>query len=386
MPDTDFSSVMGVGPKHERLKRYLMAQLAEGRFKPGQALPTEVQLAESLSISRTTVRQAFAELERHGVIRRIRGKGTFINESVGSLGSDGRHRHTRAQSLYGLVLPEIHHGFYPVLQRSFTEAAGQLRRQVIVSNSDQDPLRQADILLQLADQKVGGIAIVPTSSGGVSSSAHHIRPLQALGIPVVLCHRGVEGARAPLVTYSGLDVGRMAGRVLVEHGHRQVAFFATHRSTMADFYLQGFREVMSQAGAPLDDRYVYIGVRVGHAITAEHEAGVRAKLRELFSGKAKPTAIFTTFDSEAEFIFLLLTEMGLRVPQDVSLVGVGGAWRVGPIVQQLTSVTVDEGELGRRAVNFLDEMGRGKRAIDDGEVSTVSLRISEGKTLAKVRG
>src|ERR1035438_1953223 len=69
-------------PKHERLRAYLVKELPAGRLRPGDALPTELELAERASMSRNTVRQALSHLERNGMIRRMRGRGTFIHEAA----------------------------------------------------------------------------------------------------------------------------------------------------------------------------------------------------------------------------------------------------------------------------------------------------------------
>ena len=65
-------------PKHERLRAYIMRELDAGRLRPGDALPTELALAESAGVSRNTVRQALAGLERSGLISRVRGRGTVF--------------------------------------------------------------------------------------------------------------------------------------------------------------------------------------------------------------------------------------------------------------------------------------------------------------------
>ena len=171
-------------PKHEQLRAYLLAELQAGRLKPGESLPTEIALAEATRISRSTVRQALAGLERNGLIRRVRGRGTFIHE-------DARARIRGGLDIFALIIPESRSGFYPSLQRGFNEAAAAIQNQVIVSDTDNDPLKQADVILQLIDKSVAGVAIVPTTISPTPS--HQLRPLQDRNIPVVFCHRRVEG-------------------------------------------------------------------------------------------------------------------------------------------------------------------------------------------------
>src|SRR4051812_19832486 len=98
-------------PKHERLREYLVGELAARRLKPGDALPTELELASTLMISRSTVRQALAALDRDGLIRRVQGKGTFVSDEP------PERVEPRRGLLFALVSPEIRSGFYPSLLR-----------------------------------------------------------------------------------------------------------------------------------------------------------------------------------------------------------------------------------------------------------------------------
>jgi GntR family transcriptional regulator, arabinose operon transcriptional repressor len=111
------------------------------------------------------------------------------------------------------------------------------------------------------------------------------------------------------------------------------------------------------------------------------EESLFAALQRTFARPDPPTAIFTSFDSVSEMIYLLLPRLGLRVPEDVSLVGEGGAYRQGAIIRRLTSVVIDEVATGRKAVDLLHEMRCGERAIDDNEEFVLDVSLSEGETL-----
>jgi GntR family transcriptional regulator, arabinose operon transcriptional repressor len=357
-------------PKHERLRDYLMSELERGRFKAGDALPTEFELAETTQTSRSTVRQALASLERQGLIRRVRGRGTFIHE-------DAKRRLRSNSGLFALIIPETRGGFYPSLQRGFHEAAAALHHQVIVVDTGNDAFRQADMILKLIDSSVAGVAIVPTTIS--ETPAHHLRPLQARNIPVVFCHRRVEGIDAPFVTYPHLDVGRMAGKKLVSLGHRRVAFFGAHRSGLGPVYEQGLREGLATGGAELPEEFVCYGAT--GKMDAQHEKFATEELKKMLSRKDRPTAVQCGFDSEAELVYLVLSRLGVRVPEDVSLMGFGGTWRDGAICRRLVSVALDEEELGRRAVSFLNGMARRQRPIHDRTEVVMPLTLTDGETL-----
>jgi GntR family transcriptional regulator, arabinose operon transcriptional repressor len=356
-------------PKYQRLRDHLANEMLAGRLKPGQAIPSENTLVQSLGLARMTVRQAMVSLESDGLIRRVQGKGNFVHE-------EARRKLKRGLDVFALVVPETREGFYPSLLHGFETAAAELHHQTIICRTADDVGRQAGIILQLIDKKVGGVAINPTTPQ--PTPAYQIRQVQERGIPVVLCHRGVEGISAPLLALPYREIGRLAGKTLAEHGHRKAAFFTAQPSPAVRQREEGLQEAGREGGCDLRVESVYL---VERPIKAREES-CWAALREVFAGLDPPTAIFTSFDSMAEMIYLMLPRLGLRVPQDVSLLGCGGSWRDSALIRQITSVVVDELALGQKAVALLHEMRRGDRAIDDNEQFTMELSLSDGQTLA----
>jgi DNA-binding LacI/PurR family transcriptional regulator len=363
-------SAPGGIPKHERLRAYLFNELSSGRLRPGDALPTELALATSAEVSRTTVRHALAELERGGLIRRVRGSGTFVHESA-------IERLNAGLDIFALVIPDTRGGFYPSLQRGFHSASAEHHNQVIVCDTENDPFRQADALLQLIDKKIAGIAIVPTTSPPTPS--HQLRPLQERGIPVVFCHRGVEGISAPLVSFSALEAGKLAGRAMLEKAHSRAAFFAFQRAGLGSQYEQGLREALVNGGGELPAEFVCYDD--SPRVTAAHEVFLKENLQRVLAHENRPTAIFCPFDSEAEWVYLVLSQLGIKVPEEISLISFGGTWREGALTSRLAAVTVDEEELGRNAVRLLDEMRRNEKPLNSSIEIVMPLKWSDGETL-----
>ncbi|HBO42435.1 MAG TPA: hypothetical protein DD670_00545 [Planctomycetaceae bacterium] len=359
-------------PKYERLRSFIADEVQNGHLRVGTALPSEQQLAEMLQIARTTVRQALAELEREGVVQRKHGAGTFVNEAPRS------SRHVGLDA-FALVVPGAGTGSWPALQSGFQGAAAELQKQILVCSSENNLDRQANVFLQLIQKRVAGVALAPTSLP--LTPAFQVKHLQDNGIPVVFCHRGVKGVDAPLLAIPFREVGRKAGELLLVHGHRSVAFFSMHRRVEASLgYESGLREILEDAGSGLPESLTYWGETVSPDASTQTEA-VLAALRRMFDGPDPPTAIMASFDPLAERIYLLLGELGLRVPEDVSLIGFGGAHRDGALTERLTSITVDEVELGRTAARMLQEMNEGHRPLFDTERVVVTLGLARGGTV-----
>lgn len=373
-------------PKYERLKDYFLEELRSGRLCPGDALPTEVELAAQLSVARNTVRQALARLDRDGLIQRIRGKGTFVR-------GDAQQRLSRGLGLMALIMPESYTGHYPAVQHGFERTVAEEHSQVIVTTTANDPIRQGNAILQLMSKNVAGVAIVPTVA---PTPTFQIEMLQNQGIPVVFCHRRVQGVRAPLVAIPYREVGRMAGRALLDQGHRRVAMYftlptyvmppspGTNSTPSAIDYAVGLREVLRQGGGDLADDMIISGDSYS-LDQGMQEKEAWPKIKELFSRPDRPTAIMTSYDTLGEIVYLALERLGLRVPEDVSVMGFGGKQRRGAIIRRLTSVVIDGEDIGRRAAGLLDEIANSQRSIRDTEDILMPLELSNGQSLGPAK-
>jgi GntR family transcriptional regulator of arabinose operon len=370
-------------PKHDRLRSYLLGELSEGRLKPGDPLPTEHQLASASLMSRSTVRRALDALEKNGLILRVPGHGTFVHEAAmqrlqagdahAEKGGDATDRST-----FVLIVPDTRGGQYPSLQRGFHKACSGSKTEVVVSDTSNDPLQQSQVILEMMDRKVSGVAMVPSTH---PVAAHQVRPLQALGIPVVFCHRRVEGVRAPLIGFPFLEMGRLAGQEMARFGHRRAAMFAIHSSPSVLAMQQGLRDALEKEGGEFPDEF--LKVDDSHHYDANHEKFIAASLEEMLQHPQRPTVIFCPFDAIAEFVYLHLHKLGLSVPGDMSIISFGGSWREGAIARRLTAVTVDEEALGHKAVNLLSDIISGKIAIDSELEIMMPLSLNRGETLAQ---
>ena len=363
-------------PKYERLRGFIIDCLKSGQLEPGAPLPSEQTFVEALGIARSTVRQALATLERDGLVRRVHGKGSFIQD-------DALKKLRPGTDLFALVVPEVGRGFYPSLQSGFELAASAVGSQIIVADTKNSVDYQANVILQLMDKDVGGLAIVPPTTPEVPAS--QIRVLQKHRIPVVFCHRTVEGVRAPLITFDAREVGRLAGQLMCqENGHQSVAFVASHRGELALASESAMREVLEAEGLGLPPEHVFYGDWAVLTFDfVEHSERVEAALVKMLEGKNPPTAIFCTFDTEAELVYLILNRLGYRVPEAISVIGFGGAQRDRPLLRQLTSITVDESAIGRRAAELLNEMRLGDRDFENEAKIIMPLSVSDGQTLTQ---
>ena len=363
--------------KHHQLRSQLLGEIAIGRFRPGDILPSENQLAEQMQVSRTTVRQTLGDLEREGMVRRVQGKGTFVAERPNEQAA------ARTAS-FALIVPDVATGYYPTLVSGFDRAANEAGRPIVVCNSNNDIDKQANYLMRLIDQGVAGVLLNPSTHSVTPS--YQVRLMQDAGIPMVLLHRGVPEVTAPVLELPTQEIGRRAARLMLDAGHRRVAFLASHRYVASVGMEEGFREALASAGIDLPADWVDYGAMPSFTSKdfQAYEQYLEQLLAKLLVGPGRPTAIFVSFDTTAEMVYLIASRMGLRVPEDLSIVCFGGHERKGAILRRLTAVTVDEAETARQAVELLVAMQSGHRPIKSQETIPMSLGLSPGHTLGLV--
>lgn len=365
-----------------QLTDQLRLAVRAGVFRPGQKIPTIRELADETGLAINVVSRAFGNLQAEGLFVSRKRAGTFVRESVGSNGEEEKRSKMR---IFALIAPELSIGYYALLQRGFDRAAGELGYQIVVSNTDNDVRYQADTLLQLIDKGVSGVALVPSTLG--PSADHQVRLLQRAHIPVVLLHRPVPEIEAPLLSIPAESIGRMAAEKLIEAGHQRIAYCASQRGGAALGYERGFRLALDQAGIELRDEHVFYGNMT--FLNADHyrayEKDFEVWFDRVWQKKDRPTAIFTSFESLGDIIYVAALRRGVQVPQDFSLLAVGGKERRGAVGRRLSCVTLDEEQTGRETVRLLDEMCREQRPIVSNDNYPISIDFDPGETLAAIQ-
>ena len=357
-------------PKYRQVKEHLLGKVRSGSFAPGALLPTERELAASLKVAVGTLRNALRELEDEGIIRRVRGKGTFVNSPWES---QARQR----VDLFALMVPQVREGLYPSLIHGFEQAAASVEHQLTVGNSHNEISRQADLIRQAAKTNVAGVAMVPTTYPPTPPA--QVQILQEHHIPLVFCHRRIDGVDAPLVTWSGRQVGRLMAEAFLDQGHRRIDNLAAFQDVMFDSIIQGIRQTLVERG--LDEsshRIHYYRERLPGTFARE---AIREVMKGLFEADDPPTALCCGNLPDAEQVYLLAAELGIKIPDDLSLVYFGGKWRQGPMARHLTCVGVDERQLGLRAAQLIGEIGAGKVPHDSDQRIEIPVELLPGRTV-----
>jgi signal transduction histidine kinase/CheY-like chemotaxis protein/ABC-type sugar transport system substrate-binding protein len=199
----------------------------------------------------------------------------------------------------------------------------------------------------------GLIAVEPL---GPAIIAGYLEPLVAEGYPVVFAGAGEQGRDVIADNENGIY---QALEHLVFHGHRRIAFVAGHRDRVqgdSGRRLRAYRSAMTEYGLDLDDRLIVYG--------SHTTAGGRQAMRRILGQGVPFTAVLASNDSSAIGVVEVLREAGLRVPQDVAVIGFDDLLEAGAQLPPLTTVHYPAFEEGYQSLKLLLDYIAG-RVVED---------------------
>ncbi|HEY8348087.1 MAG TPA: LacI family DNA-binding transcriptional regulator [Symbiobacteriaceae bacterium] len=255
---------------------------------------------------------------------------------------------SRATGTVGLIIPDITNPFFPAVTRGVEDAASQAGYTVFLCNTDNDPAKEETDVRKLRERCVDGIIFV-----GSQARRKRLERLLQDGIPVVVTDREVPDLDADSVLVDNNWGARAAVRHLIDLGHTRIAHAAGHRQTPTgqDRYA-GYCAALEEAGLPVDESLVFWG-------EFTIESGIQAG-QVLLGRSPRPTAVFAGNDLIALGVIRAAREAGLRVPEDLSVVGFDDIPLAALVSPPLTTVRQPAYEMGRLAMTMLLERMSGR--------------------------
>jgi len=320
-----------------RVEQLLRQAIDEGRFGEGR-LPTEMELAKQLGVSRETVRLAAENLQKEGLLVKIRGKGTFLKAP---------ELPDRIESAASTMLGYLQaaypgsHGQEEVVTRSVaalmlqgaTEAASQAGLRLLVQRAAYTQIGLAFRKLQ-QEQRLCGVIFAHYGEEKL------LRRTEGLGMPVALLDHDLQLARVSSVRDDSFAAAREAMRSLADLGHRRIAFINWRRDDLNPWRLQGYRQGLRELGLPRRRAWEFAAELT--------PSGVAVVVQQFLDSTPRPSAMYCFNNWLASLVIAELHQRGLRVPADVSVMGGGGEEVAG-----LTCHQADWIQMGRLAVEVL---------------------------------
>jgi GntR family transcriptional regulator, arabinose operon transcriptional repressor len=310
-PHQKIAVVPSAIPKYRQVYEDLHSAIRTGSFQPGERLPSEAELGERYNTSRITIAKALKELQLLGLVSRRAGSGTHVLAPATSHGY-----------VFGLLIPDLGRTeiFEPIchgmMQSPLSKPHSLLWGHSMGEASQQE--KEAEHLChRYVAQKVSGVFFAPLEYTPEKDAVNKriVSALDRAGIQVVLLDR----CYAPYSMRSKYDLvgidNRRAGFLITQHlllhGVKRVAFVAKPMSASTVLArIAGYREALFAYGIPLQQNLVCRG-------DPDNPDFIRKVLKD-----CRPDAIVCANDFTAARVMAGLVSHGIRVPDEMRIVGI----------------------------------------------------------------
>ncbi|MEU6720147.1 LacI family DNA-binding transcriptional regulator [Nonomuraea sp. NPDC046802] len=298
--------------------------------------PTIRNVAERAGVSKSLVSLVLrgsphvSEHRRQAVLQAARELGYRPNAVARSLVEGRTH-------LVGALVANLHNPFYAEFLDGLQESLHGDGLRMLIGNSQWDPAFEDEAVEAFLELRVDGLVLL-----GIAPTSETLIEATAYTPTVVVGERDIELDGVDIVVDDDQLGARLAIDHLVEHGHKRIAHIEGPRSSRCEGYLVAMRR---HSLAP------YIMVEAADST----EDGGRTAATALLTRDPRPTAIFAANDVVALGVLSAAAELGLKVPEDLSVVGYDNTHLAASRHVSLTSIDQPRRAMGRSAAALLSD-------------------------------
>ncbi|MEC0239019.1 GntR family transcriptional regulator [Paenibacillus dokdonensis] len=350
-------------PMYQYIMNDIKRKIENGELKPHDPLPTQIDMAKEYNTSEITSRRALSDLVQEGYIYRIRGKGSFVNENVAAPASQVIRTIYFAHK--NQEVSTFNHPFFTDMFKGIQEVCEENGIEFYLWNFGEN--------YELPDDPQAGIILLTTNH---SFDISHLTAWQEEKRRIVTVHFYYPHLGIPYVIVDNLTGGYLATQHLISLGHRNIGVILTGNSILElnqefSLRLQGYRLALAQHQIPFNQELIAV-------IQGEDERGDMGYrgFMSLMALKEPPTAVFATSDFKAIGAMNAARDMGIRIPEDVSIMGYDNVEISEFTYPRLSTVNQNTRKLGQRAAEILlfELKNQENGSVRDEIVPTVILR------------
>jgi LacI family transcriptional regulator len=300
------------------------------------------RIARELGVSVTTISKVLnhhadiGEATRARVLARVEELGYHPNAVARSLTL--RRTHT-----LGAIIPDLMHSFFVEIVAGLEAAVSGRGYGLLLCASGEDAGKERAALDMLRARQVDGIVVATANATGNTTQ---LKDLSRAGTALVMIDRDDHSrVQCHRVLTDDVEVGRLGTAHLIASGRRHVAHIRGPRITHAQRREAGYRKALGAAGIRVRDHWI----EDGGFMEAD---GYRA-MQRLLTARRRPDGVFAVNDPAAIGAMKATWDAGLRVPEDIAVVGAGDVAYSDLIRVPLTTVRWSKRDMGRRAAELI---------------------------------
>jgi LacI family transcriptional regulator len=260
---------------------------------------------------------------------------------------------TRRTYLVGLILPDLMHSFFAEVAKGVARKLTPLGYHAVILHTEENGETESRHVEILLTRKVDGLIIASAQRTG------QVEVFETLGrreVPYVLIDRVINGVDANFVGTKDEDLGAMATAHLIDQGCKRIAHIRGPQTGTGTGRLKGYRRALTKHGLP---------IRPDHIVSGQYgdNTGYEA-MRELLKTAPLPDGVFCYNDPVAAGAVKAVLEAGLRVPEDIAIIGAGNVRYSDLMRVPLSTIDQSSATIGEAAAELLCECMEAKKPAE----------------------
>jgi LacI family transcriptional regulator len=254
----------------------------------------------------------------------------------------------------GLVVPGLVHSFFAQVAKGISSILREQAYSLLITSSEEEAALEQQEIDQMMAHRVDALLIASTQW-----TVETFRRIEEHQTPYILLDRRFSGLNAHFVGSDDEQIGRMATSHLIDQGCKRIAHIRGREISTGTGRFEGFRQALAQRGVVALPGYVVAG-RTGD--DAGDQSGYEA-MKQLLALDPRPDGVVCFNDPTSVGAIKAILEAGLRVPQDIAVIGVGNTWNSELLRVPLSTIDQNSMVIGAEAARLAFRLIKGKQPI-----------------------
>jgi DNA-binding LacI/PurR family transcriptional regulator len=341
---------------HHQMVEQIKSAIIKNRIPAGVPMIAELQIAKKTNTSRQTVHKAYAQLIENGIIEKKSGYRSFF------ISTNAKAHYRQPLPVLGIILPCPYSEFLKISKEGsmnyfsgVVDRANELKHSLMIINLPPVNFTVSEIQKWIGHLtlRLNGIVNFGITRTGDKRVFNEL--LEIIQIPHIFISSYSDRYKHISSVHEDITPGGIAAaQLLRDNGHRTVAIIKKTKSNKLSIlpYAEKRGEIMmdifSNSGLSLNEKWI--------ASCDNEESSTVKAIRKIFSAKNKPTALWCQNDHVAKIAVSELLQMGLKVPEDVSVIGYDDSKEAIECNPRLTTIKMPNYLIGRLAADVANEL------------------------------
>ncbi|WHY68923.1 GntR family transcriptional regulator [Neobacillus sp. SuZ13] len=336
--------------KYNIVKEKITDWITSGKVKPGEKIYSENELVKIFGVSRHTIRQAVGDLVHEGLLYREQGAGTFCSfkkdQTMEQTPSFIHTSNTNGKNI-GVITTYISDYIFPSIIKGIESHLTAQGYTLTLACTDNDVEKEKQCLQTMLSRNIDGLIVEPTKSSQYNPNIHYYLELEQNNIPYLMINQFYSQLIPPHMIMNDEHGGFIATEHLIKLGHEKIIGLFKNDDLQGVNRMQGFIRAFREHRLPFFPEMVI------SFTTEDQNNNLLERLENFFRTNSMPTAIVCYNDQLALNVLNMVRRLGLRVPEDISIVSFDDSSLAVATDVKLTSIAHPKMEMGIEAAKWI---------------------------------